>query len=111
MAGILRGEVRWADLNPVRGHEQAGIRPVLILSNDVFNQRTGMVIAVAITSKQPKTGFPLSMEIKTPAMPVQSWVIINQIRTISTERVGSLLGKTSLEELIQVLEGLNEIIT
>ena len=49
MAGILRGEIRWADLNPVRGHEQPGHRPVLILSHDVFNARSGTVIAVALT--------------------------------------------------------------
>ena len=42
MARILRGEIRWADLNPVRGREQAGLRPVLILSQDVFNERSGV---------------------------------------------------------------------
>ena len=46
MARLLRGEVRWADLNPAQGHEQAGLRPVLILSHDVFNDRSGTVIAV-----------------------------------------------------------------
>ncbi|HXV82531.1 MAG TPA: type II toxin-antitoxin system PemK/MazF family toxin, partial [Candidatus Binatia bacterium] len=51
MARILRGEIRWADLNPVRGREQAGQRPVLILSQDVFNERSGTVIAVALTSQ------------------------------------------------------------
>lgn len=50
MARILRGEIWWADLNPVRGHEQAGVRPVLVISHDVFNQRSGTVIALAITS-------------------------------------------------------------
>jgi mRNA interferase MazF len=49
MALILRGEIRWADLNPVRGREQAVLRPVLILSQDVFNERSGTVIAVALT--------------------------------------------------------------
>ena len=51
MARILRGEIRWADLNPVRGHEQAGERPVLVLSHNVFNERSGTVIAVALTSR------------------------------------------------------------
>jgi len=51
MARILRGEIRWADLNPVKGHEQAGLRPVLILSHDIFNKRSGTVIALAITSQ------------------------------------------------------------
>jgi mRNA interferase MazF len=51
MAGILRGEIRWADLIPTRGSEQAGSHPVLILSQDVFNQRSGTEIAVALTSQ------------------------------------------------------------
>ena len=58
MAGILRGEIRWADLDPTRGHEQAGRRPVLILSHDVFNARSGTVIAVALTSQRRGRDFP-----------------------------------------------------
>ena len=60
MARILRGEVRWADLNPVRGHAQSGHRPVLILSHDIFNARSGTVIAVALTSQLQEAGFPLT---------------------------------------------------
>jgi len=111
MAGILRGEVRWADLNPVRGHEQAGLRPILILSHDIFNQRSGTVIAVVVTSQAPKAGFPLTLEMKTVDLPKQSWAKISQIRTLSTERVGKLIGIASQEELSQVIEGLNEIIS
>jgi len=57
MARILRGDVRWAALNPVRGHDQAGQRPVLVLSHDVFNDRSGTVIAVAMNSQEPRAGF------------------------------------------------------
>jgi Growth inhibitor len=110
MAGILRGEIRWADLNPTRGREQAGLRPVLILSHDIFNERSGTVIAVAITSQSQKAGYPLTLELKSGNLPKQSWVKISQIRTLSIERIGKLIGKTSQEELIQVIEGLNEII-
>ncbi|MGA3085222.1 MAG: type II toxin-antitoxin system PemK/MazF family toxin [Thermodesulfobacteriota bacterium] len=110
MAGILRGEIRWADLNPTRGREQAGLRPVLILSHDIFNERSGTVIAVAITSQSQKAGFPLTLELKSGNLPKQSWAKISQIRTLSIERIGKLIGKTSQEELIQVIEGLNEII-
>ena len=110
MAGILRGEIRWADLNPGRGHEQTGQRPVLVISHDVFNERSGTVIAVAITSQAQKAGFPLNMELKTGNLPRRSWVKISQIRTLSTERMGELTGKLSQEELAQVIEGLNEII-
>lgn len=110
MAGILRGEVRWADLNPVRGHEQAGLRPVLIVSYDVFNERSGTVIAVAITSQPQRAGFPLTLKLRTGNLPKQSWIKISQIRTLSTERIGKLIGRVSEEELYQVIDGLNEII-
>ena len=110
MAGILRGEIRWADLNPARGHEQAGLRPVLILSHDIFNERSGTVIAVAITSAVQGAGFPLTLELKTGDLPKQSWVKISQIRTLSVERIGRLIGRVSHEELSQVIDGLNEII-
>jgi len=110
MARILRGEVRWADLNPVRGREQAGLRPVLILSQDVFNERSGTVIAVALTSQMPGAGFPLTLELSVPNLPKRSWVKISQIRTLSVERIGNCLGRASPEELAQVIEGLNEIV-
>jgi mRNA interferase MazF len=110
VAGILRGDIRWADLNPVRGREQAGLRPVLILSHDVFNERSGTVIAVALTSQQPGAAYPLTLELKTPALPKRSWVKISQIRTLAVERIGERLGQASSEELADVIEGLNEIV-
>lgn len=110
MARILRGDIRWADLNPVRGREQAGLRPVLILSHDVFNERSGTVIAVAITSQPQRAGFPLTLELKTANLPKRSWVKISQIRTLSVERIGKMIAKAYPEELEQVIEGLNEII-
>jgi len=110
MAGILRGEIRWADLNPARGHEQAGLRPVMILSHDIFNERSGTVIAVAITSQPQKAGFPLTLELKAGKLPKKSWIKISQIRTLSVERIGKVIGKASPEVLTQVIEGLNEII-
>ena len=111
MAGILRGEVRWADLNPSRGHEQAGLRPVLILSHDVFNARSGTVIAMAITSQVQKAGFPLTLELKDVKLPKRLLVKISQIRTLSTERIGQLICKIQEEDLSQVIEGFNEIIS
>ena len=110
MAAILRGEIRWADLNPTRGREQAGQRPVLILSHDVFNERSGTVIAVALTSQPQRAGFPLTLELLAPRLQKRSWVKISQIRTLATERIGKRLGHASPEELAQVLEGLNEIL-
>ena len=110
MAGILRGEIRWADLNPIRGNEQAGLRPVLILSQDVFNERSGTVIAVALTSQPQRAGFPLTLEITAARLPKRSWVKISQIRTLAVERIGKRLGRASPEEMGQVIEGLNEIL-
>lgn len=110
MAGILRGEVRWADLDSTRGHEQSGRRPVLILSVEVFNERSGTVIAVALTSRLPRAGFPLTLELDSSQLPKPSWVKISQIRTLSTERIGQKIGSVSPEELALVIEGLNEIL-
>ena len=110
MARVLRGDVVWADLDPTRGQEQAGQRPVLVISKDVFNQRSGTVIALALTSREPTAGCPLALEILSTRLPKRSWVKMGQIRTLSTERLGKRLGKLSPEELTRVLEGLNEII-
>ena len=110
MARILRGEIRWADLNPVRGNEQAGSRPVLVLSHDVFNERSGTVIAVALTSQPQRAGFPLTLELAAAKLPKRSWVKISQVRTLALERIGARLGRASPEEIAQVVEGLNEII-
>lgn len=106
----MRGEVRWADLDPTRGREQAGLRPVLILSQDVFNERSGTVIAVALTSQPQRAGFPLTLEVTSVKLPKRSWVKISQIRTLAIERIGKRLGTVSPEELAQVVEGLNDIV-
>ncbi|NCJ08537.1 type II toxin-antitoxin system PemK/MazF family toxin [Synechococcales cyanobacterium C] len=110
MARILRGEIRWADLSPTRGHEQAGRRPVLILSNDVFNERSGTVIAVALTSQPQRASFPLTLELSVPELPRRSWVKISQIRTLAVERIESQVARATPEEMLRVIEGLNEII-
>jgi mRNA interferase MazF len=110
MARILRGDIRWADLNPVRGHEQAGQRPVLIVSHDVFNERSGTVIAIAMTSNEPRAGFPLTLESRAAGLAKRSWIKISQIRTLSIDRIGRRLARASEEELARVLDGLNEIL-
>lgn len=110
MAKILRGEIRWADLNPTVGREQSGERPVLILSQDVFNDRSGTVIAMALTSQEQRAGFPLTYEILRSRLPKRSWVKISQIRTLSTERIGKKIGAVNPEELALIVEGLNEIV-
>lgn len=110
MARVLRGEVYWAELNPTVGHEQGGQRPVVILSHDVFNERSGIVIAIAVTSQEPRAGFPLTLEITTAKLPKRSWARIGQIRTLSIDRLGKRMGRIAAEELDRIVEGLNEII-
>ena len=110
MARILRGEILWADLSPVKGHEQAGLRPVLILSPEIFNERSGTVIAMALTSQPQRAGFPLSMDIASVSLPKPTWVKISQIRTLSVERLGKRMGRVSDDEMSQIVEGLYEII-
>ena len=111
MARILRGDIYWADLNPVIGSEQGGLRPVLILSHNIFNERSGTVIAVALTSQPQRAGYPLTFELSNEQLPKKSWVKISQIRTLSVERIRKKISKVSDEELAIIVEGLNEIIS
>jgi mRNA interferase MazF len=110
MARILRGEIYWADLDPTKGREQAGQRPVLILSQDIFNERSGTVIAMAIARQSQKAGFPLTLEFSSSALPGKSWVKISQIRTLSTERFGKRITRLSEKDFDLAIEGLNEIL-
>lgn len=110
MARILRGDIRWADLSPARGREQTGHRPVLVLSQDVFNNRSGTIIAVALTSVPQRAGFPLTLECDAEGLPKKSWIKISQIRTLAIERIGRRIARSSPEEIAQVVEGLNEIL-
>ena len=111
MARILRGDIYWADLNPVIGSEQGGLRPVLVLSHNVFNERSGTVIAVALTSQPQRAGYPLTLELSDTKLPKKSWVKISQIRTLSVKRIRKKISKVSEEELAMIVEGLNEIIS
>jgi mRNA interferase MazF len=110
MARLLRGDIVWADLDPARGHEQAGQRPVVVISHDVFNARSGTVIALAITSQPPAAGFPLTLELTNVPLPKRSWVKIGQIRTLSVERLGKRAARVPPELLDRLIEGLNEIV-
>jgi mRNA interferase MazF len=110
MARILRGDIIWADLSPVRGHEQAGRRPVVVISHNVFNERSGTVIAMAITSQPQQAGFPLTLELQSGNLPKRSWVKISQVRILSVQRLGEKIGHISPEDLEMLIQGLNEII-
>jgi mRNA interferase MazF len=110
MTRVLRGEVFWADLNPAKGHEQAGRRPVVVLSHDVFNERSGTVIAMVITSQPQAAGFPLTFELEDPNLPKTSWVKISQVRTLSVDRLGDRITQLAPEVLEALVQGLEEII-
>jgi mRNA interferase MazF len=110
MAKILRGEIRWANLNPTVRHEQSGQRPVVILSQNVFNERSGTVIAMALTSQEPRAKFPLTHELSNVSLPKRSWAKISQIRTLSTERIGKKIASVDETQLTQIVDGLNEIV-
>ena len=110
MAKILRGDVFWADLNPVVGHEQAGLRPVVILSRELFNLHSGTVIAMALTSQVPSANYPFTLKLESLQLPKDSWAKISQIRTLSTKRLKGKLGRISGEELRKLVDGLNQII-
>ena len=110
MASILRGDIYWADLDPTVGHEQAGRSPVLIVSRPAFNDRSGTVVAVALSSAEPRAGFPLSLELVRTSLPKTTRVKISQIRTISTQRLAGRLASCHPSEVRRVIEGLNELI-
>jgi mRNA interferase MazF len=110
MARILRGDIRWADLAPTRGREQAGKRPVLVISHDIFNARSGTVIAMAITSRPQRASFPLTLELPPESLSTRSWIKISQVRTLAVERIGKRLSRATPETLLRVIDGLNEIV-
>ena len=110
MARILRGDIVWANLDRTQGNEQQGRRPVVILSENVFNEKSGTVIAMAITGQEPRAGFPLTLELCSKKLPKRSWAKISQIRTLSVRRLGKKLATASPQELDQLVEGLNELL-
>jgi mRNA interferase MazF len=110
MARILRGDIVWANLDPVIGSGQSGTRPVLVISQDVFNERSGTIIALAITSQPQRAGFPLTFELSSTKLTKKSWVKISQIRTLSVERIKHKIDRITPEELNDIIEGLNEIV-
>jgi len=110
VAGILRGDILWADLDPAIGQEQKGMRPVLVLSHEIFNRKSGTAITMALTSQEPSAGYPLTYEIKASGLPKRSWVKMGQIRTLSTLRLKEKITQIDSEQLSVILDGFREII-
>ena len=110
---IARGEVWLADLNPVRGHEQAGKRPCLVVSVDLFNQgAAGLVIVVPITSKDKSIPFHVAVNPPDGGLKVRSFIKCEDVRSISVERLDKRLGSLStqafadVEDRLRILMGL-----
>ena len=93
MKEIKRGEIYYADLSPVRGSEQGGIRPVLILQNDMGNKHSPTTIVAAITSRKTKAALPTHVPFAADFMKSESTVLLEQIRTIDKSRLAEYIGK------------------
>lgn len=94
---IKRGDIYYAELNPVIGSEQGGTRPVLIISNDIGNKHSPTVIIAAITSKQTKSKLPTHYYLTgVEGLPADSIVLLEQLRTLDKKRLGERL--TRLDE-------------
>ena len=91
---VKRGDIFYADLSPVVGSEQGGLRPVLIVQNDIGNKYSPTVIAAAITSKMSKTHLPTHIDIYADKVGLQkdSVVLLEQIRTIDKQRLKEKMG-------------------
>jgi mRNA interferase MazF len=106
---VERGDVWWADLNPTRGREQNGIRPILIISCNALNRNSGTVICVPLTSSEPRAGFPLTLEVTATDLPKRSWAKISQIRVLSIDRLTDKIAKIESSELDKIQAGLIQL--
>ena len=100
---IKRGEIYYADLSPVIGSEQGGVRPVLIVQNDVGNKYSPTVIAAAITSKLNKAKLPTHVELsESSGLERQSVLLLEQLRTIDKARLLSRIGEVNPDTMRKV---------
>ena len=98
---VKRGDIYYADLSPVVGSEQGGLRPVLIIQNDVGNRYSPTVIAAAITSRMGKTKLPTHIDIYADRVGLakDSVVLLEQVRTIDKQRLGEKMGHLDVETM------------
>ena len=101
---VKRGDIFYADLSPVVGSEQGGVRPVLIVQNDTGNKHSPTVIAAAITSQTGKARLPthISLSAHSFGLPKDSVVLLEQIRTIDRVRLREYIGRLTEEDMEQV---------
>ena len=105
---VKRGEIYYADLSPVVGSEQGGVRPVLIVQNDTGNRHSPTVIAAAITSQMGKAKLPTHIEVAAQCcgLPKDSVILLEQIRTLDKRRIGYYIGKLPEEKMQDVTRAL-----
>ena len=99
---IKRSEIYYADLNPVKGSEQGGVRPVLIIQNDKGNKHSPTTIVAAITSKLDKHRLPTHVGVKTDGLPLNSLVLLEQICTMDKSRICEYVGILDEETMVRV---------
>ncbi|MBR4240874.1 MAG: type II toxin-antitoxin system PemK/MazF family toxin [Eubacterium sp.] len=106
---VRRGDIFYADLSPVVGSEQGGVRPVLIVQNDVGNKYSPTVIAAAITSRMDKTNLPTHIEIdaRECGLSKDSVVLLEQVRTIDKQRLRDKMGALDNQDMNKVNQALN----
>ena len=104
MMSVKRGEIYYADLSPVVGSEQGGIRPVLIVQNDIGNKHSPTVIAAAITSKKEKSALPthISVQASSCGLAKDSVVLLEQVRTLDKRRLKERMGELDDTSMAQV---------
>ena len=100
---IRRGDLFYADLNPVVGSEQGGIRPVLIVQNNVGNHFSPTVVAAAITSRKAKNSLPTHILLENvPGLAPTSLLLLEQLRTIDRKRLRGYIGRISKEKMLEI---------
>ena len=106
---VKRGEIYYADLSPVIGSEQGGIRPVLIIQNDIGNRYSPTVIAAAITSQRDKTNLPTHIKVNATGsgLAKDSRVLLEQVRTIDNKRLKEKMGTLDVSSMDQVNKALS----
>ena len=101
---VKRGDIYYADLSPVVGSEQGGVRPVLIIQNDTGNRYSPTVIAAAITSQMGKAKLPTHIELQAMryGLPKESVILLEQVRTLDKQRLGARIGMLPAPIMAQV---------
>lgn len=102
MKQIKRGEIYFADLSPVVGSEQTGLRPVLILQNNSGNRHSPTTIVAAITSRKSKPNLPTHVRVSTYGLPLESTVLLEQIKTIDKSRLDEYIGRLDKDTMGKV---------